>query len=140
MVSLWNRIGLRLCLVATIATLTRTTTTNTRQQQQQQQPQWMVDAAFCGRTHNLASTTTIGGGYHRQTHLTNSQRSSRFLGQGMRLVVNNNRNRKQTQRQTTKSQLNMFMGSDGGILGVGTPEVVSVLLTQRSEQIVFSSN
>ena len=137
MVSLWNRIGLRLCLVATIATLTRTTTTTTNtRQQQQQQPQWMVDAAFCGRTHNLASTN------HRQTHLTNSQRSSRFLGQGMRLVVNNknNRNRKQTQRQTTKSQLNMFMGSDGGILGVGTPEVVSVLLTQRSEQIVFSSN
>ena len=25
---------------------------------------------------------------------------------------------------TTSSQLNMFMGSDGGILGIGTPELV----------------
>ena len=27
-------------------------------------------------------------------------------------------------RSTMKSELNMFMGSDGGILGIGTPEIV----------------
>lgn len=33
-------------------------------------------------------------------------------------------NRAPASRSTMKSELNMFMGSDGGILGIGTPELV----------------
>jgi hypothetical protein len=43
--------------------------------------------------------------------------SSRFMGQSMKLVP--------VPRRANKSTMNMFLGSDGGLLGIGAPEVVS---------------
>lgn len=53
--------------------------------------------------------------------------SSRFMGSTMKFVPRSSRTT--TTRTKTKSQLNMFLGSDGGILGVGTPEVVRICVS-----------
>lgn len=46
------------------------------------------------------------------------------------LVKQKKRKQQQSRRSSSasSSQLNMFMGSDGGLFGVGTPEVVTILL------------
>ena len=44
--------------------------------------------------------------------------SSRFMGKGMRLV------QKSTASSSKSTTTTMFLGSDGGILGIGAPEVV----------------
>jgi hypothetical protein len=57
---------------------------------------------------------------------------SRFLGTQMRFTPHNpKRNHVQSSRRSkssSSSSLHMFLGSDGGILGVGTPELVRFVL------------
>jgi hypothetical protein len=68
-------------------------------------------------------------GFAPRPHLLSSQRQCRFIGGGsFRLEPRSTRNRKQS---SSKTSLNMFLGSDGGILGIGTPEVVCFLCRFR---------
>ena len=57
-----------------------------------------------------------------------SQQQSQFMGRGMRLVSsrsNSSRQGKKYRRVARRTELGMFLGTEGGILGVGAPEVVS---------------
>lgn len=62
-------------------------------------------AADCGRIQHQPLAN-----FHRRPIQTNN-------------LYNNNNNKQQQQRQQS-TQLYSFMGSDGGILGIGTPELV----------------
>lgn len=39
-----------------------------------------------------------------------------------------------------ETQLDMFMGSDGGILGVGTPEIVRTNIVQQLPQVFIANH
>jgi hypothetical protein len=52
-----------------------------------------------------------------------NQVGSRFMGRGIRLQQSAAVKTKETRKGT---ELGMFLGTDGGVLGVGAPEVVSV--------------
>jgi len=57
--------------------------------------------------------------------------SSQFLGNRIRFIPPQKRKlttRTKQRRSSTSSSLQMFLGTDGGILGVGTPEVFTILL------------
>lgn len=61
--------------------------------------------------------------------------SSRFMGQRMKLVQ-----KPSPSRQTKPSALTtMFLGSDGGLLGVGAPEVVRITKTSLSNPFLDTS-
>ena len=61
--------------------------------------------------------------------------SSRFMGQRMKLVQ-----KPSPSRQTKPSALTtMFLGSDGGLLGVGAPEVVRITKTSLSNPFLDAS-
>lgn len=74
-----------------------------------------ASAAFTSSTSSLSSTGS---------KMSINQGHGAFMGRGMRLrtapIVKKKSNR--------KGDVGMFLGSDGGILGVGTPEVVSTHL------------
>lgn len=72
-------------------------------------------AAFCG----LDSRTNTGA---------QLQSSSRFLGRTVTFSPRRSVQAKQPPRARAASSLSMFMGSDGGLLGVGAPEVATILL------------
>ena len=57
-----------------------------------------------------------------------SQHQSQFMGRGMRLVSSGGHSSsrgKKNRSSGRRTELGMFLGSEGGILGVGAPEVVS---------------
>ncbi len=84
--------------------------------------------AFMSSSRTMSSSLSSTG--------TIRQVESNFMGRSMRL----------SQRPTTKkssnsrkgTELGMFLGTDGGILGVGTPEVVSVIDQRECENFFIS--
>ena len=71
-----------------------------------------ASAAFTSSASSLSSTGS---------KISFNQGHGAFMGQGMRLRTAPIAKKKSNR----KGDVGMFLGSDGGILGVGTPEIVS---------------
>jgi hypothetical protein len=57
-----------------------------------------------------------------------SSTQSQFMGRTMTLVPNSSSYRRHETKNRKGSQMNMFLGTDSGILGVGAPEIVSLII------------
>ena len=87
---------------------------------------------FCSQITHAAFLSGINSG--RTTGLSSCQggimqhqSQSKFMGRGMRLVstTSNSRSSQGKGSNSRRTELAMFLGSDGGVLGVGAPEIVS---------------
>jgi len=87
--------------------------------------------AICFIIITMIATLSGTDAFTSQRVMTISS-TSQFMGQTMRIVRNNhnnhNNNKKRAAGTKSSTSLNMFLGSDGGLLGVGAPEVATILL------------
>jgi hypothetical protein len=74
-----------------------------------------IAAAFVPAAHSVGDSTTHFHGKDQRHRSPSTTTLSRF----------NRLNVQQKSPRQPSTQLNSFMGSDGGILGIGTPELVS---------------
>lgn len=85
----------------------------------------VTNAAFLSGTSSgrMTGLSSYQGGTLQQ------QSQSKFMGRGMRLVATTSSRSPQGKRTSgRRTELGMFLGSDGGILGVGAPELAVTLL------------
>mmetsp|Transcript_24790 Transcript_24790/g.28560 ORF Transcript_24790/g.28560 Transcript_24790/m.28560 type:complete len:446 (+) Transcript_24790:208-1545(+) len=91
-------------------------------------------SAFSGdyRKNNKISMSLTSSSYHgfQRSATASSFCSSSFAGKQFRLcpAAFSQQKKKTEKGRNSGSELNMFMGSDGGILGIGTPELITIVL------------
>ena len=87
----------------------------------------LASAACCSATGTSTAFATIAPSIGRRPGSASVPSSSAFLGRGMRLVAPPNKSFAAGQRGSRNGGggMKMFLGTDGGFLGVGAPEIVS---------------